>query len=267
MPGSRQLVQLACAVPGHGLERAGAVAQLQPQVVLAVALLRERCAPSRATPCPRPAPRAGRARTGTWRRAGRPPRRGGCSVCVSLIGFIQLRSRSGQRADLTGGSGSYCLRSWRNPCKPRSRRRAGAPLRRAPVCVLAKVGEASLKGRNRRHFLDALRRNLKAALAGRRRARRGRRLGAGDRRAGRARRGRGRLAAGAGVRLRRRVGVPALRARRRARSRTSRWSRSRACSRRPSRCACGAATSPSRSPRSSSSARSARRSRRAPRCR
>ncbi len=36
----------------------------------------------------------------------------------------------------------------------------------APVCVLAKVGEASLKGRNRRHFLDALRRNLKAALAG-----------------------------------------------------------------------------------------------------
>jgi len=36
----------------------------------------------------------------------------------------------------------------------------------APVCVLAKVGEASLKGRNRRRFLDALRRNLKAALAG-----------------------------------------------------------------------------------------------------
>jgi tRNA uracil 4-sulfurtransferase len=36
----------------------------------------------------------------------------------------------------------------------------------APVCVLAKVGEASLKGRNRRQFLDALRRNLKAALAG-----------------------------------------------------------------------------------------------------
>src|SRR6185295_9002050 len=35
-----------------------------------------------------------------------------------------------------------------------------------PVCVLAKVGEASLKGRNRRQFLDALRRNLKAALAG-----------------------------------------------------------------------------------------------------
>jgi thiamine biosynthesis protein ThiI len=36
----------------------------------------------------------------------------------------------------------------------------------APVCVLAKVGEASLKGRNKRHFLDVLRRNLKAALAG-----------------------------------------------------------------------------------------------------
>ncbi len=36
----------------------------------------------------------------------------------------------------------------------------------APVCVLAKVGEASLKGRNKRQFLDALRRNLKAALAG-----------------------------------------------------------------------------------------------------
>jgi tRNA uracil 4-sulfurtransferase len=36
----------------------------------------------------------------------------------------------------------------------------------APICVLAKVGEASLKGRNRRHFLDVLRRNLKAALAG-----------------------------------------------------------------------------------------------------
>jgi tRNA uracil 4-sulfurtransferase len=35
-----------------------------------------------------------------------------------------------------------------------------------PVRVLAKVGEASLKGRNRRRFLDALRRNLKAALAG-----------------------------------------------------------------------------------------------------
>jgi tRNA uracil 4-sulfurtransferase len=36
----------------------------------------------------------------------------------------------------------------------------------APVCVLAKVGEASLKGRNRRQFLDQLRRNLKAALSG-----------------------------------------------------------------------------------------------------
>lgn len=35
-----------------------------------------------------------------------------------------------------------------------------------PVRVLAKVGEASLKGRNRRFFLDALRRNLKAALSG-----------------------------------------------------------------------------------------------------
>jgi thiamine biosynthesis protein ThiI len=40
------------------------------------------------------------------------------------------------------------------------------PFTGAPVCVLAKVGEASLKGRNRRRFLDALRRNLKAALAG-----------------------------------------------------------------------------------------------------
>ncbi len=36
----------------------------------------------------------------------------------------------------------------------------------APVCVLAKVGEASLKGRNKRQFLSALRRNLKAGLAG-----------------------------------------------------------------------------------------------------
>jgi tRNA uracil 4-sulfurtransferase len=36
----------------------------------------------------------------------------------------------------------------------------------APVCVLAKVGEASLKGRNKRTFLDQLRRNLKAALLG-----------------------------------------------------------------------------------------------------
>jgi thiamine biosynthesis protein ThiI len=36
----------------------------------------------------------------------------------------------------------------------------------APVCVLAKVGEASLKGRNKRQFLDVLRRNLKAALVG-----------------------------------------------------------------------------------------------------
>jgi thiamine biosynthesis protein ThiI len=36
----------------------------------------------------------------------------------------------------------------------------------APVRVLAKVGEASLKGRNRRRFLDVLRRNLKAALVG-----------------------------------------------------------------------------------------------------
>ena len=40
------------------------------------------------------------------------------------------------------------------------------PTPAAPVCVLAKVGEASLKGRNKRQFLDALRRNLKAALAG-----------------------------------------------------------------------------------------------------
>lgn len=40
------------------------------------------------------------------------------------------------------------------------------PFAGAPVCVLAKVGEASLKGRNRRRFLEALRRNLKAALRG-----------------------------------------------------------------------------------------------------
>jgi tRNA uracil 4-sulfurtransferase len=38
--------------------------------------------------------------------------------------------------------------------------------RRSPVCVLAKVGEAALKGRNRRHFLEALGRNTVAALAG-----------------------------------------------------------------------------------------------------
>jgi thiamine biosynthesis protein ThiI len=36
----------------------------------------------------------------------------------------------------------------------------------APVCVLAKVGEASLKGRNRRQFLERLRRNMRAALRG-----------------------------------------------------------------------------------------------------
>jgi thiamine biosynthesis protein ThiI len=42
----------------------------------------------------------------------------------------------------------------------------GPPAADAPVFVLAKVGEASLKGRNRRRFLDRLRRNLKAALAG-----------------------------------------------------------------------------------------------------
>ena len=36
----------------------------------------------------------------------------------------------------------------------------------APVCLLAKVGEASLKGRNKRHFIDVLRRNTRAALRG-----------------------------------------------------------------------------------------------------
>jgi tRNA uracil 4-sulfurtransferase len=36
----------------------------------------------------------------------------------------------------------------------------------APVCLLAKVGEASLKGRNKRHFLEALRRSTRAALRG-----------------------------------------------------------------------------------------------------
>jgi thiamine biosynthesis protein ThiI len=36
------------------------------------------------------------------------------------------------------------------------------PTPEAPVCVLAKVGEASLKGRNKRHFLDTLRRKLVA---------------------------------------------------------------------------------------------------------
>jgi thiamine biosynthesis protein ThiI len=34
------------------------------------------------------------------------------------------------------------------------------------VRLLAKVGEASLKGRNKRHFIDILRRNMKAALQG-----------------------------------------------------------------------------------------------------
>jgi thiamine biosynthesis protein ThiI len=36
----------------------------------------------------------------------------------------------------------------------------------APIRILCKVGEASLKGRNKRMFTDALRRNLKAALEG-----------------------------------------------------------------------------------------------------
>ena len=36
----------------------------------------------------------------------------------------------------------------------------------AAVCLLAKVGEASLKGRNKRHFTEALRRNTRAALRG-----------------------------------------------------------------------------------------------------
>ena len=36
----------------------------------------------------------------------------------------------------------------------------------APVCLLAKVGEASLKGRNKRHFIEVLRRNTRAALHG-----------------------------------------------------------------------------------------------------
>ena len=79
--------------------------------------------------------------------------------------------------------------------------------------MLAKVGEASLKGRNRRRFLDALRRNLKAALAG---------LDARIETGGsvlviagprRARRGRGRLAARARLRVCGRLGLPALRAR------------------------------------------------------
>ena len=38
--------------------------------------------------------------------------------------------------------------------------------RSAPVCVLAKVGEAALKGRNRRQFLETLGRNTVAALSG-----------------------------------------------------------------------------------------------------
>ncbi len=36
----------------------------------------------------------------------------------------------------------------------------------APIRILCKVGEASLKGRNKRMFTETLRRNLKAALAG-----------------------------------------------------------------------------------------------------
>ena len=36
----------------------------------------------------------------------------------------------------------------------------------APVCLLAKVGEATLKGRNKRHFVESLRRNTRAALRG-----------------------------------------------------------------------------------------------------
>jgi thiamine biosynthesis protein ThiI len=43
---------------------------------------------------------------------------------------------------------------------------ARAPAGAAPIRILCKVGEASLKGRNKRMFTDALRRNLKAALAG-----------------------------------------------------------------------------------------------------
>jgi adenylyl- and sulfurtransferase ThiI len=44
---------------------------------------------------------------------------------------------------------------------------------RERACVLAKVGEASLKGRNKRMFIDALKRNMNAALDGLARVRSG----------------------------------------------------------------------------------------------
>jgi tRNA uracil 4-sulfurtransferase len=47
-----------------------------------------------------------------------------------------------------------------------ARRDADSRGRASPVCVLAKVGEAALKGRNRRHFLETLARNTVAALSG-----------------------------------------------------------------------------------------------------
>ena len=223
---------------------------------LAVASSARACAPSRGTPCPRLAvgqvadeQRAlalGRRSLASKRRCFR------CSASID-IGDFQIRSRHRTASSSDRRPGGYT-------CPGRSLQtaiRCDSAAGGARCCVLAKVGEASLKGRNRRQFLDALRRNLKAALAGRRRARRERRVGAGDRGAGRARRGRGRLAAGAGVRIRRRLGLPALRARRRAHRRRRDGRLRAARSRETSPCACAGATRPSRSPRRSSSARSA----------
>ena len=113
------------------------------------------------------------------------------------------------------------------------------------MCVLAKVGEASLKGRNKRHFLDTLRRNLKAALAGVD----ARVQGGGsvlaiavpdelvaDEVASRLERVFGFAVASVCLRCERSV----------ERIADVAMSPSRACSLRPSRCVCGGATSPSR---------------------
>ena len=126
--------------------------------------------------------------------------------------------------------------------------------------VLAKVGEASLKGRNRRFFLDALRRNLKAALDG---------VDARVEDGGSVRRSRCRtrqtaeevgVAARARLRLRERLDLPGLRARPRGDRRRSRCGVRARAARDVRGAGAPARQVASRSRRRTSSARSAPRS-------
>ena len=170
-------------VPADRRPAAGGVGERQAQEVLAVALLRERALLHEED---------GIDRLAVLEVAQEQLRRALARAVVTCKTKIESSTRTMPRLTRSRVSGLLTgdaltrtsdLVQRRHGCAKLIRLRAAATAERGrlPVRVLAKVGEASLKGRNRRYFLDTPAAQPEGGAGGSRRPHRRRRLGDDDR--------------------------------------------------------------------------------------